>query len=233
MLKKLTERLDERKQLVLTACVVGGLLVLAALIPLLFRTAPPERTDENLSSAMEHRTALFAAYWNEGDASGLDAETMIPDREMETFCENRMRTLVADSVIDEDFSYSVPTGREYTLVSDGSNSVRLCRMWLQSKGDWQNWVDACFDAETGRLYYLYVSRECLTNRSRYTGLGTGRDSAEAIAGLLAEDGGMTLRHFTGEKRSGTAVMDSPDGTVCYEIRCNWYDALIDVRIVCV
>lgn len=234
MLKRLTERLDEGRQLLLTACVVGALLVAAALIPLLFRTAVPAPAPASYGSELEHRTALFTDFWANGGEAAAEVASIIPDREMETFCEDRMRTIVSRAVDDRAFTYTVPTGREYTRVSDGSGAtVKLCRMWLQSQGDWQNWVDACFDAETGRIYYLYVSRECLTNRSRYSGAREGWDSAGAVARTLAAESGMTLRHFTGENRSGTAVLEGEDGLLCYELQFAGYDALIDLRVVCV
>ena len=233
MLKRLSERLGERKMVLLCACGVVAAMVLAALLPLAFRTPAPEPQPETGISALERRSALFVDFWTNGEEAEAKAEAMIPDRAMETFCEDEMRTIVSRSVDDREFSYTVPTGREYTTVSDGSGEVRLCRMWLQARGDWQNWVDTCFDAESGQIYYLYVSRECLTNRDRYADAREGRDSAEAVAKLFAAETGLTLRRFSGDAHSGLAVLEREDGLICYEIRCNWYDALIDIQITCV
>ena len=233
MWKRMLDKLDERKQLLLSAGAVGLCLVLAAVFPLLFRTQPQPRaeTPSEYGSVLEHKIALFQDFWANGGAAAAETQSIIPDREMETFCEERMRAIVARGVDDRELSYTMPTGREYTLVSDDTGAVRLCRMWLQARGDWQNWVDACFDAETGRIYYLYISRECLTNRGLYA--GTERGTAESVANALAEAGGGTLRHFNGDNRDGTALVESESGLICYEIKCNWYDALIDVRIICV
>ena len=233
MWKRMLERLDERKQLLVSACAVGLCLVIAALFPLLFRVRPRPQTQtpSEYASELEHKIALFQDFWAKGGEAEAETQSIIPDREMETFCEERMRAIVARGVDDRDLSYTMPTGREYTLVSDGTGTVRLCRMWLQAQGDWQNWVDACFDAETGRIYYLYISRECLTNRDLYT--GAERGTAETVANALVEAGGGTLRHFNGDGRGGTALVEAENGLICYEIKCSWYDALIDLRVIVV
>ena len=235
MLKRMKKEMDERRQLQLTAVLMGLVLLAAILIPLAFRVPPSptaEPEDGPAEPDLEHRAALFVEYWAHGLEGEAEVETLIPDREMETFCENVMRKIVAEGTVDQAWSYSMPTGREYVTVTDAGGEVKLCRMWVQERGDWQNWIDACFDAQSGRIYYLYVSRECLTNRALYGGPTEDRDSAEAVARSLAEAGGDTLRMFSGDKRGGTALIRCDGGQLCYEITWAWYDALVDIRILC-
>ena len=87
------------------------------------------------------------------------------------------------------------------------------------------------DADTGELYYFYLSRECLTNRKNYP-LTETPDAAQ-IAELLTAENGWTLRHLTAEEDgSAVAVCSTPGGTVCFSITCRVYDALIDVKLAC-
>ena len=155
----------------------------------------------------------------------------VPRRMKET-CETVMRTLIARSIDDRGLEDLTPTGSEYTVVSDGGGrEVRVCRMWLEKRGDWQNWMDVCFDADTGELYYYYLSRECLTNRKLYQREDT--PDARTLAEKLAEDNGWTLRYLADEADgAAAAVFSSPGGTLCYLISCRWYDALVDIKLSC-
>ena len=235
-LKKLPERLragGERTQLLFSVAGVALVLLAAMLLPLAFRGEQGAEASE-AEMTLEERAQMFALYWNQGaEASGLTVTKPdpVPNRMKET-CETVMHTLIARSIDDQGLEDLTPTGSEYTAVSDGKGrEMHVCRMWLEKRGDWQNWMDVCFDAETGELYYYYLSRECLTNRRLYRREDV--PDAKRLAEKLAEDKGWTLRYLTeGADGAAAAVYSTPGGTVCFEISCRWYDALVDVKLCC-
>lgn len=235
MWKKLLERFSREKantRMLIGFGAAAVVLVAAMLLPLAFRTSPaPEELPGALT--LEERTLLFADYWLRGASEG-DFTVGRPDpvpRRMQETCETVMRTLIARCVGDEGLTDLSPTGTEYTVVTDGDGrEVRLCRMWLEKRGDWQNWLDVCMDAETGELYYFYLSRECLTNRQKYP--MPEKHDAAAVAEILAAERGWTLRHLTDVDGETTAVYSTPGGTVCFKISCRVYDALVDVKLTC-
>ena len=235
-MKKLLERLrpdSDRKKLIASACAVGLVLIAAMLLPLAFRTAP-DASPPPAELTQAERMRMFADYWTLGaEASGFTVtkpET-VPHRMRET-CETVMHTLIARSIDDRGLSDPTPTGSEYTYVSDGAGrEIAVCRMWLEARGEWQNWMDVCMDAETGALYYFYLSRECLTNRRNYS--VPDNAGCEQIAETLAAENGWTLRHLA-EAGDGAAlaVYAADGGTLCWQISSRVYDALIDVKVSC-
>ena len=234
-MKKLLERLQaggERTKLLLSIGAVVLVLIAAMLLPLAFRTAPGGE-EPAAALTLEERTRMFADYWTLGaEAAGFNVTKPDPvPRKMKETCETVMRTLIARSIDDQGLEDLTPTGSEYTVVTDGEGrEIQLCRMWLEKRGDWQNWMDVCFDADSGELYYYYLSRECLTNRKLYERPDL---DAEGIAASLAEDYGWTLRYLAEEADGGAAALySSAGGTLCYAISCRVYDALIDIKLCC-
>jgi hypothetical protein len=224
--------LNDRTKLLVSICAAGAVLLAAMLLPLAFRsrvgTAPEE------PGAERDRFALFADYWLRGpEESALGVSH--PDKLREgtkTACEERMRMLVERCAEDHALNYTGPTGSEYTVIRDESGTqILLCRMWLEARGDWQNWLDVCFDAESGEIYYLYLSRECLTNRQDYQ-TAAPPDPA-GIAEQLAEGYGWKLRWLDqSDSGSSAAVYETESGTVCYQIDCKTFDTLIDIKLCC-
>ncbi len=234
-MKTLLERFDQdsdRKKLLISVSAVALIVIAAMLLPLAFRTSP-EEVSPPADMGLEARSQMFASYWNSGaEAGGFTVEKPdpVPGRMKET-CETVMRTLIARSINDQALSDLTPTGTEYTVVSDADGrELRLCRMWLERRGDWQNWLDVCMDAETGDLYYFYLSRECLTNRKNYP--APEHTTAAQLAELIATENGWTLRALADGDDSATAVYAAGGGTLCFSISCRVYDALIDVKIAC-
>lgn len=235
-MKKLLERLradGERSKLLFSVVGVVLAVIAAMLLPLAFRSEGAGAPDA-AEMTLEERTRMFSDYWNRGaEAAGLTVTKPDPvPRKMKETCETVMRTLIARSIDDRGLDDLTPTGSEYTVVSDGGGrELHICRMWLEKRGDWQNWLDVCFDADTGELYYYYLSRECLTNRKLYQ--TEEIPDAKLIAEKLAEDNGWTLRYLADEADgAAAAVYSSPGGTLCYEISCRWYDALVDIKLCC-
>lgn len=230
MLRKLKYPEGEKGRLILFAGICGALLIAAMLLPLAFRRTPDAPQSADFTA--EDRAALFVTYWYDG-AEGQTVEKMDePGERLGAFCTARMTEIVSRCLTDRGLGDTTPTGSEYASVTGERGTVRLCRMWLQARGDWQNWLDVCFDADSGDVYYLYVSRECLTNLNLYTGAEhpEGREIAEGLAG---EFGGALRYYLADGSGGGTAILSVDGSTLCYEIGCVAYDALIDVRINCV
>ena len=228
---------DERSRLIILASVCGVLLLTALLLPLAFRTDGGDAPETIVSGApgAEERARLFVTYWygDEAERGGLTVTRPEEDDVvMTSFCAETMRYLTDYCVNDKGLRDYSPTGSEYTtLTAKSGASVTLCRTWMQAQGDWQNWLDVCFDAESGVVYYLYLNRECLTNLSQYS--TARRESAEGYAQWLAGLSGGRLRYFAPEDKGGVAVIEVGGGTLCYRIDETSYDALIDLRINCV
>lgn len=233
-MKKLLERLhlnNDRARLLISICAVALVVVAAMLLPLAFRPAPAG--EESVPGmTLEERTQMFAEYWSLGaEASGFTVTKPDPvPRRMKETSEAVIRTFIARSIDDKGLEDLSPTGTEFTAVSDGEREIHVCRMWLEKRGDWQNWLDICFDADTGELYYYYLSRALLTNRQLYQ---QEKADAAAVAEKLAEDNGWTLRYLSeGSDGAATALYSAPGGTLCYDVSCRVYDALIDVKLNC-
>ena len=234
-MKKLFERLhlgSERAKLLVSVLAVTLVILAAMLLPLAFRTAP-NGAEPKRELSLEERTQMFADYWSQGaEAAGFTVTKPDPvPRQMRERCEAVMATLIARGINDRGLDDLSPTGSEYTVVTDAAGrEISVCRMWLERRGDWQNWMDVCMDAVTGELYYYYLSRECLTNRKLYE---KSDADAERIASDLAGEYGWTLRYLAEElDGAATAVYSSDGGTLCYEISCRVYDALVDIKLSC-
>lgn len=238
-MKKIRDALpmNDRMKLLLSVCAVGLALLAAVLIPLAFRADAAADPVQAPADTEETKAALFAEYWNGGSgAADILAEKPETLSDAQTaVCESVIQMLIARCINDQALEHPEVTGREYTVLhGESGTEVRLCRMWMEAKGDWQNWLDVCFDCETGVVYYLYLSRECLSNMLLYQGEESDVSGAEDVARLLGEQYGWMLRYSgIGNGGAATAVYSTPDGgTLCYEIGCRLYAALVDIKLCC-
>lgn len=233
LLKKLRSPLDERKKLVTTGLVCAAGLIAALLLPLAFR-AP---TGENRAAGtltLDEKTAIFVDWWYDGGELDVEVEHVEPEEDDAAgFCAERMEELAARCIDDRGFRMEDAEvfGEERVDLEGEDGTLRLCRMWIQARGDWQNWLDVCFDADTGLVYYLYLSRECQSNQELYALAPEDRPTAGSVARRLARESDGELRHFLDDGAGGgAALITCGDGSLCYTIGCVYYDALIDIRI---
>ena len=224
--------IGEKGSLILAASVTGALLLLALLLPLAFRTSTiPASEESDVLFSVEQRSRLFAAWWTGAEDEKPRSEKLSePGEETIEFCRKRMRALVELCVPDQGLEETEPTGSDYTRVIGDGGAIRVCRMWLEAQGDWQNWMDVCFDADTGDIYYLYVSRSCLRNADRYR--SDEPLTAARVAERLAKELDGTLRHFEPTENGAVALISAEGGTVIYGLKCVNYDRLIDVKVQC-
>lgn len=232
VLQKLRSPWDERKKLVTVGLTCAAGLIAALLLPLAFRAVPEEgRPGETLT--LDEKAALFAAWWYDGGEPEIEVEHIEADENRAAvFCEERMEELTARCIDDREFRMvEAESGEEYVNIRGEAGTLRLCRMWLRASGDWQNWLDVCFDADTGLVYYLYLSRECLSNQNLYTRMAEERPTARSVAeGLAREYDGVLRRFLDDGAGGGTALITRAGGSICYTIGCVYYDTFIDIRI---
>ena len=213
------------------ACL--ALLIVALLLPLAFR-APREEKKPGKTLTLDEKTALFADWWYDGGELDFEVEHVEPEEnDAAGFCMERMEELTARCINDRGFRMEEAevTGEEYVNIEGEAGTLRLCRMWRQARGDWQNWLDVCFDADTGMIYYLYLSRECVSNRELYARAAEERPTARSVAEGLAREYGGELRRFLDDGAGGgTALILCDGGSLCYTVGCVYYDTLVDVRI---
>ena len=233
ILSALKLRWSERERLIAAGGVCGLMLIVAALLPLSVSTGEAPAAEQSGAARIEESAALFVSYWYH-DAAGITVEhPETLESKTAAFCNARSEELIARCIDDTALTDRTPTGSDYIELRGENSVLRLYRVWLQAKGDWQNWLDVCFDADSGAVYYLYLSRECLSNFSQYR--NAPRHTMPEIAALLAEDRGGTVRYIVpGEgENDGTAALALDGGTVFYALRDAVYDTLIDVRVNCV
>lgn len=221
---------NDRTKLALAALATGAVLLFSMLFPLAFRSRVTAEPDA-VPASLEERAALFAAYWDAGDTEISSEKIETPDVEMKALCEAEMQQLIQRCIVDRRVENFAPDGSEYLRISDGETTATVCRMWLETTGDWKNWLDVCFDADTGEIYYLYLSCGNVSNPAEYTGvadLNCGR-----IISDLADCQGAFVRYTDGETNgTQTAVLSAPEGTICYTVKCTAYENLLDVKVGC-
>lgn len=85
-------------------------------------------------------------------------------------------------IYDEVGGETESTGNEIVTVTDRDGvSVRLVRIYREWHGDWKNWMEFIADAETGDIYYLYISSSCENNIEQYDVIGPAFESADDVA----------------------------------------------------
>lgn len=212
------------------ACL--ALLIVAMLLPLAFRAPAGEPAAGKLT--LDEKTAIFVDWWYDDGEMDVSVEHVESDEDDAAgFCEERMEELAARCIDDRGFRMEEAEvfGEERVDLRSEDGALRLCRMWIQARGDWQNWLDVCFDADTGMIYYLYLSRECQNDPDLYALAPEERPTAESVAKGLARASDGDLRRFLDDGDSGgAALITCDDGSLCYTISCVYYDALIDIRV---
>lgn len=228
----LRNKLAARKPL-LALAALGIVFVLAALIPLAFIN---NNAAEELNYAL--RAALFTEYWSSSEEGYTVQKITEPTAQELAFCTQRFGELVSDCRVDKAENTEIKMeGSEYVELRSTAALLRLCRKWIQYSGDWNSWLDVCFDMQTGEVFYLYSNGECIFNSGEYTDTSPGSADVQALAQTLASEMGMELYYFdeAGEDTaSSTAVYLCQNTPLKIELSLVYYEGrLFDVKIVCV
>ena len=230
MLKRLRDELSEKTKLIVYLAITAIVFVFSFLMPLAFSSG--NDTAEQYFDTGE-RAAMFVAYNNKSK----DVQVKVLDsfgNSDDKFCRSRAEKIISYCTLDKKAGKTITNGSEFLQVSDGENILRLYHTWLQNEGDWTNWIDIYFDADTGYVYYLYVSSVCLSNASDYAGALDSNFNCRSVADLIAEENASSLRHFSWSGNAedpAYAVVSRNGDTVCWNINCSYYEStMLDVKI---
>jgi len=222
------------KKHVMALTALALVFVLSALLPLHFID---NRTSGETDGYVA-RAALFAEYWS-GEEGGYEIEKITePSAAQLDFCSSRFDELVERCRVDRAKDTETKMeGSEYVIVRSDSVSLQLCRKWLQYSGDWNSWLDVCFDMSTGEVFYLYTNGECIYNSSEYSNVAPGSADAEELAHLIADEMDFQLYYFDESLEPGassTAVYLCDGAPLKLELSVVYYEGrLFDVKIVCI
>ncbi len=212
-----------------------AVLVLALLLPLAFYDEDGASGEGSSGGKNEDKYStkitggdIFSDYWLV--KGGTTAEVLNEvDAEVQEKCRSFAETLCS-LIYDENKPTADKFGMQYSRVSlvEGKGEIKLCRLWCEWRGDWQNWIDAFYDFETGEIYYLYISCECLENRGRYGDAPslTAKLAAEELGDFCAFD---LIRFIDGP--NPVAVYANGRELRFFNIDCTYYPStLVDIKI---
>lgn len=222
------------KKHIVSLAVLFVIFVLAATVPLGFINSDIENVDDNYAV----RAQLFADYWNNDERNCEIEKIAEPDAARLEFCESRFVDLIDLCRVDKANNIETKMeGSEYVRLIGKGTSLDLCRKWIQYSGDWNSWIDVCFDMNTGEVFYLYTSGECIYNSSEYTEVSPGNADAEELALFIADEMGLELYYFdtaSESTASSTAVYLCGKTPIKIELSIvNYEGRLFSVKIVCV
>ncbi len=226
--------MSDRTRLGVYWIVTALVFIAAALFPLSYRDS---RALAEQSLSRGARAVIFADYWN-SDSGKAKAEKLTEAEDIqEKYCKQRMNEIMLRCDIDSKDGQTEYSGAEYLRISTEDGSIDICRMWIQSQGDWRNWTDVCFDIDTGDIYYLYTSSECVTRPENYAEAIPKDLDAGYIAEKIVENTGYDIisMNWSGSMADTARVIYRDKGEVLsLDISCIYYEAsLLDVKIVCV
>lgn len=231
-MKKL--KINERTELIIFCTLAAVIFLIAALMPLRFQNEEALTTSE---MSMGERAAIFSAYWNEPDGSRVSMESGGKlDESTRDACEARMAELLTRCTIDRENGAAKKEGSEYFVLTSKGGEVNVCRKWVEWQGDWRNWLDTCFDADSGELYYLYLSAECLSGYTNYVGALPAQFGAAYVAEMLADEMDYELLYLDvpdDEPNSIIASYNCGGSALRLCISCIYHETvLVDVKICC-
>jgi len=226
-LRNFRDRFSEKTKLTIYICTAVIVFIFCALIPLAFRG------DIIVDSIFDTgaRAAMFSQYIEKSSSVRVKVDDK-PDKAEVKYCEGLFEDLYERCVPDKKDVKIVTEGQQFMTLSDGDNSMRVCRMWVQDQGDWTNWMDVYMDVETGFVYYLYVSSICLSNPELYHNEAevNVKTVADAIA---AETGfGLEILNWSGRAEDMATAFTYLDGeALIWNINCSYYPtSMLDIKI---
>lgn len=228
-LKVFRDRFSEKTKLTIYIGAAVFVLLISALLPLAFRG---EIITDGIFDTGE-RSVMFSKYIS-GDKSIRMKIDDKPTKAEVKYCEKVFDDMYERCILDNAVSKNITEGSEFITLSDGENSMRLCRMWMQNQGDWTNWLDIYIDAETGFVYYLYVSSICLDNGGSYYDAVDSGLSSRLIADRIASETGFGLKilNWSGNAEDKATAYTTLNGeAIIWDIYCSYYpSSMLDLKI---
>lgn len=226
--------MSDKAKLGAYAIVTSLVFIASALFPLCFKDSA-EFAEQTLS--LGARAVIFADYWNTDSRKAIAEKITDTEAMQEKYCKQRMNEILTRCNIDSKSGYTEYSGAEYLTVTTEDGSINICRMWIQRQGDWRNWTDVCFDIDTGDIYYLYTSSECVTRPESYAESVPKDIDAEYLANVIGEELGYDILNFdwSGSMADTARVIYRSGGNVLsIDISCIFYEAsLLDIKIMCI
>ena len=227
-LKQFRDSLSEKTKKYVYIGTFVTVFLISCLLPLAFNAGP-------LASGADvgDNAAIFARYIN-SDKNIKSRINTKPGNAQIRFCDNIFNELISSCIIDNSSRKTVSKGQEFIIITDGDTYVELCRMWVQDQGDWTNWVDVYIDAETGFIYYLYLSEVCVYNNSNYLNEFEIEPECKNIANFIAEKSGYILENFkwSGKSEDTAYVYTRRSGdALLWNINCTYHaGSILDIKI---
>ncbi len=227
-LKKFRDSLSEKTKKYVYIGTALLVFLISCFLPLAFSGG----TDVNSSNESE-KAALFVKYINNEKyvKSKVDAK---PSNAKIKFCEEIFNEILSVGLIDSSPRKTVSEGYEFINVSYEGESIELCRMWLQDQGDWTNWIDVYIDANSGFIYYLYISGICIYNNADYLKAFEVAPDCKNIATYISEKYGYNLEivNWSGKSEDSAKVFMRLGGeALVWGINCSYHPgSLIDIKI---
>lgn len=228
-IKRLRERLAGRTGLMIHICAVCLVFLFCALVPMAFRG---EIIDDSVFDSGA-RAAMFSRYMEKNSDVRVKVDEKPGTAEIK-YCTKVFDGIYDRCVLDVKDGKLITQGQEFMTLSDGENSMRLCRMWVQDQGDWTNWLDVYIDAETGFVFYLYVSSICLSNSMDYSDSLDPGFNCKTVADVIAAETGYGLEMLSWSGRAedtATAYTYSDGEAIIWSINCSYYpSSMLDLKI---
>lgn len=228
-LKKMRDTVSEKTKLLIYLAAAVIIFLTSCLLPLAF--IKDSIIDPDFGTG--ERAAMFIKYMA-NDKSVKYKVINDPDKSEVKFCEKLFSELNGCCIIDSSVRKTLTEDSEYITLTDGENTMKLCRMWLQDKGDWNNWIDVYMDSETGFVYYLYVNSICVSNGGDYASAIDPELDAKNIAALIAKETGyeMKLLNWSGKPEDTATAYTSLNGdAVIWNINYSYYpSSTLDIKI---
>ena len=231
MITKLKQFRDSLSEKVKTYVYIGTALLvflIGCFLPLAFSGGPDANAERDSENA-----ALFVKFSNNEKYVRTKIDKK-PANSTVKACEEIFNEILNEYIIDDAARKTVNKGSEYMTVSFEGKSIDLCRMWLQDQGDWTNWVDVYMDANTGFIYYLYVSGICVYNNDKYVNALETHPDCRNIAAKIAEEHGYNLEivNWSGKSEDSAKAFTRLGGdALVWNIKCSYHPAsLIDIKI---
>lgn len=228
-LKNLKSTLSDKTKLLFYVAAAIIVLISCSVLPLAFRG---EVITDNVFDTGE-RAVMFAKYISKDNSVRYKTDDK-PEKSEIKYCSAVLDKIVEEYRIDNVSGKTITEGSDFLVLSDGENSMRVCRMWVQDQGDWTNWIDVYIDADTGFIYSLYISSICMYNGNDYYSAIEGDFNAKTVADLIAKETGFELKvlNWSGKAEDTATAYTAMNGeAIIWNINCSYYaSSMLDVKI---
>ncbi|MBE7017334.1 MAG: hypothetical protein E7420_04170 [Ruminococcaceae bacterium] len=227
-LKKFRDSLSEKTKKYVYVGTALIVFLAACFLPLAFSG----RSGINYENTSEN-AVLFVKYINNEKYVKSKINNK-PSNSQVKFCNEIFDELLSSCILDKSSRKVLNEGCEFITVTYENETIELCRMWLQDQGDWTNWVDVYIDAETGFIYYMYVSGICVYNNSQYLNALETAPDCKSIASIVAAESGYNLElvNWSGKSEDTAKVFTRIGGeSLVWNINCSYHPgSIIDIQI---